>query len=43
VTAAAAALALACAAVLPRLSFDFNPMNLRSPHVESVATLRELA
>jgi uncharacterized protein len=34
--------ALASVAVLPRLHFDFNPMHLRSPKVESVATLLDL-
>ncbi|HQR53283.1 MAG TPA: MMPL family transporter [Burkholderiales bacterium] len=28
--------------LLPRLRFDFNPLNLRSPHAESVSTLRDL-
>ncbi|MBV9510137.1 MAG: MMPL family transporter, partial [Caulobacteraceae bacterium] len=31
-----------CAALLPLLHFDFNPMHLRSPKVESVATLLDL-
>jgi hopanoid biosynthesis associated RND transporter like protein HpnN len=38
----AAILALAFAALLPRLSFDFNPLNLRSPKTESVATILDL-
>ena len=34
--------ALICAALLPLVRFDFNPMNLRSSEVESVATLVDL-
>jgi uncharacterized protein len=34
--------ALTCAVLLPRLHFDFNPMHLRNPKVESVATLIDL-
>jgi uncharacterized protein len=34
--------AVISAAVLPLLQFDFNPIHLRSPHVESVATLFDL-
>jgi hypothetical protein len=34
--------ALVSAALLPLLHFDFNPMHLRSPKVESVATLYDL-
>ncbi|WP_431266807.1 MMPL family transporter [Dankookia sp. P2] len=43
-SAAAAALLLAfgCAATLPWLRFDTNPLNLRSPRTEAVATFREL-
>ncbi len=37
-----ALLAVASLALLPRLSFDFNPINLKSPKVESVATLLDL-
>ncbi len=37
-----ALLALAAAATLPVLSFDFNPLNLRDPHSEAVATFRDL-
>jgi len=37
-----ASVALASLGLLPRLRFDFNPMHLRSPKVESVATLDEL-
>lgn len=43
VTAGAALLALGCAAALPWLSFDFNPMNLRNPNTEAVSTIRDLA
>ena len=35
-------LALGFATLLPRLSFDFNPLNLRSPKTESVATILDL-
>ncbi len=28
--------------LLPRLTFDFNPLNLRNEHAESVSTLRDL-
>ncbi|HKF61645.1 MAG TPA: MMPL family transporter [Dongiaceae bacterium] len=38
----AAILALGFAVLLPRLSFDFNPLNLRSPKTESVATILDL-
>jgi uncharacterized protein len=34
--------ALGCALLLPRLSFDFNPLNLRSAKTESVATILDL-
>lgn len=34
--------AIVCAALLPILQFDFNPLRLRSPTVESVATLLDL-
>jgi hopanoid biosynthesis associated RND transporter like protein HpnN len=37
-----AAAALACACLLPLLHFDFNPIHMRSPKVESVATLFDL-
>jgi hopanoid biosynthesis associated RND transporter like protein HpnN len=36
------AAALVSAALMPLLHFDFNPMHLRSPKVESVATLYDL-
>jgi len=35
-------LAICFAVLLPRLSFDFNPLNLRSPKTESVATILDL-
>ena len=38
----AAALALAALTQLPRQQFDFNPLHMKDPHVESVATLHEL-
>jgi hopanoid biosynthesis associated RND transporter like protein HpnN len=34
--------ALISAALLPRVHFDFNPIHLRSPQVESVSTLTDL-
>jgi hopanoid biosynthesis associated RND transporter like protein HpnN len=37
-----AVLVLTALALLPRLTFDFNPLNLRSPKVESVGTALEL-
>lgn len=43
VSVGAAVLALGCVSVLPRLSFDFNPMNLRDPDTEAVSTIRDLA
>lgn len=33
---------LACAALIPWLRFDFNPLHLKNPKVESVATLLDL-
>ncbi|MGE0119909.1 MAG: MMPL family transporter [Dongiaceae bacterium] len=42
VIAAAAILALAALALLPFQQFDFNPLHLKDPNVESVATMREL-
>ncbi|KAA2212503.1 MMPL family transporter [Teichococcus oryzae] len=42
VLATAALASLACLALLPLLRFDFNPLHLRSPDVESMATLRDL-
>jgi len=38
----AGALALAGIALLPRLRFDFDPLHLKNPHTESMATLLEL-
>jgi hopanoid biosynthesis associated RND transporter like protein HpnN len=35
--------AIAAVAALPLLRFDFNPLHLKSPQVESVATLADLA
>ena len=32
----------ACLALLPRVGFDFDPLNLKDPHSESVATARDL-
>jgi hopanoid biosynthesis associated RND transporter like protein HpnN len=37
-----ALMAAGCVALLPSLTFDFNPINLKSPKVESVATLLDL-
>jgi hypothetical protein len=37
-----AVLALAAAATLPRLGFDFNPLHLRDPQTEAVATFLDL-
>jgi uncharacterized protein len=34
--------ALACLALVPRLTFDFNPLNLKDPRTESVSTLFDL-
>ncbi|MFC7541963.1 hypothetical protein ACFQU2_24225 [Siccirubricoccus deserti] len=42
VTAAAVLLGLGCAALLPLLRFDSNPLNLRNPNTEAVSTFREL-
>jgi len=42
VVSSALAAALFCAALLPFLHFDFNPLHLRSPKTESVATLLDL-
>jgi hopanoid biosynthesis associated RND transporter like protein HpnN len=42
VLAAAAVLALAGLALLPRLKFDFNPVDLENQHTESVRTLFDL-
>ncbi len=42
VTMAAGVLVLIAIALLPSLQFDFNPMNLRNPRVESVSTALDL-
>jgi len=42
VLAVASLLAILCLALLPYLRFDFNPLHLRSPKMESVATLLDL-
>ena len=42
VLGAGAAAALASVALLPMLRFDFNPLHLRNPQVESMATLADL-
>ncbi|MBI1776108.1 MAG: MMPL family transporter [Proteobacteria bacterium] len=38
----AGALALGCLALMPSVRFDFDPLNLKDPRSESVATLHEL-
>jgi hopanoid biosynthesis associated RND transporter like protein HpnN len=42
VIGAAAFLAAGCLALMPRVGFDFDPLNLKNPNSESVATAREL-
>ncbi|MEK9723669.1 MAG: MMPL family transporter [Rhodospirillaceae bacterium] len=42
VCVAALALTLGAAALLPRVAFDFDPLNLKDPTTESVATLHDL-
>jgi hopanoid biosynthesis associated RND transporter like protein HpnN len=42
VIVASSILALGCVAVLPRLSFDFNPLHLQNPQEEAVSTLHDL-
>src|SRR4029079_4003169 len=42
VLAVAAAIAVGSLLLLPKLRFDFNPLNLRSVQAESVATLLDL-
>jgi hopanoid biosynthesis associated RND transporter like protein HpnN len=42
VIGAAALLSAICLALMPRVSFDFDPLNLKNPNSESVATAREL-
>jgi hopanoid biosynthesis associated RND transporter like protein HpnN len=39
---ATAALAAAALLLMPRLTFDFNPLNLMDPHTEAVSTMFEL-
>ncbi|HKF70565.1 MAG TPA: MMPL family transporter [Stellaceae bacterium] len=36
------AVAVGCLALVPRLTFDFNPLNLKDPRTESVSTLFDL-
>jgi len=43
VLTASVAAAAVCAALLPFLQFDFNPIHLRNPHAESVKTYFELS
>ena len=42
ILAASAAIAAGSLLLLPKLTFDFNPLNLRSARAESVATLLDL-
>ncbi len=42
VIAVACVVAVGCAALLPSLRFDFNPLNLKDPDTESAATMFEL-
>jgi hopanoid biosynthesis associated RND transporter like protein HpnN len=42
ILAVTALLALSAAALLPRLAFDFNPLNLKDPNSDSVRTLNKL-
>ncbi|HVC55664.1 MAG TPA: MMPL family transporter [Stellaceae bacterium] len=42
VLAGAALLAALCLALLPRVTFDFDPLDLQNPNSESVATARDL-
>ncbi len=42
VIGAAALLAAMGIALFPRINFDFDPLNLKNPHSESVATARDL-
>lgn len=43
VIAVAALLALGCAGITTQLRFDFDPLNLKDPNAESVATMFDLA
>ena len=42
VIAAAVVLALACLALLPRVAFDFDPLDLKNPDTEAMRTVRDL-
>ncbi|HTV91076.1 MAG TPA: MMPL family transporter, partial [Stellaceae bacterium] len=42
VLGAAAILTIGCLALLPRISFDFDPLDLKNPHAESVKVARDL-
>ncbi len=42
VLGAASVLAVVCLALLPWVRFDFDPLNLKNPNAESVATARDL-
>ncbi len=42
VSIVALVVAAACLSLVPRLTFDFNPLNLKDPHTESVSTLFDL-
>ena len=42
VIAAAVALAIACLALLPRVAFDFDPLDLKDPHSEAMQTAFDL-
>ncbi len=42
VIAAAAGLAVLCLGLLPRVSFDFDPLDLKDPHSPAVVTARDL-
>jgi uncharacterized protein len=42
VIAIAAAMAMGGVALLPKISFDFDPLDLKDPHSESVMTARDL-
>jgi len=42
VLAVAGVLAVGAIALLPRLDFDFNPLNLMDPHTEAVSVMMEL-
>ncbi len=42
IVGAAAVLALLCLALLPRVSFDFDPLDLKDPHSEAMQTVLDL-